>query len=422
MWPSSRNKTVRSLPGRHPQHTASSAVPMATVAVGTPPATKPGQTHARRGALTLLGVLAAGLVGGGVGGGAATWYWQGQSADPVALPAPLTTRAVGALPVAQLASPIHEMDIPALFREVVPSVVGIEVSGPRGRGEGTGFIVTDEGHVLTNNHVVEGARDIHVLLADGTQVSAHVTGWDARSDLAVLTTEIPEEKIQVARLGDSDHVQPGEAVIAIGSPFGFDHSVSHGIISAVDRSYGPPGRAMFGLLQTDAPINPGNSGGPLLDAAGEVIGIATMIQSPIPGSVGVGFAIPINRAHALLPKLAAGEEIRRPWIGISYRPVSPELAEQLGLEQAAGFAVLSVVDNSPAERAGLRPATMNQNRLVSGGDIIVAVDGKKLDNEETLARVLQTRTVGETITFTVRRDGQSVEVPVELGVRPDTIG
>ena len=223
----------------------------------------------------------------------------------------------------------------------------------------------------------------------------------------MLTTEIPREKIQVARLGDSDRVQPGEPVIAIGSPFGFDHSVSHGIISAVDRSYGARGRSMYGLLQTDAPINPGNSGGPLLDAAGEVIGIATMIQSPIPGSVGVGFAIPVNRARALLPRLAAGEAIRHPWIGIVYRAVTPELAEQLGLEQVEGFAVLDVVPDSPAERAGLRAFTVTDTRDVTGDcDIIIAVDGKKLDNQEALARDLQTRTVGETITFTVLRDGQ----------------
>ena len=391
---------MSSLPQPYPAYSAESAVPAATAAVGTPPARKPEQKHARRGALTLLGTLAVGLVGGAAGGGAATWYWQNQPALPVG-----------------------EIDIPVLFREVAPSIVGIEVRGRRGNGTGigagTGFIVTAEGHVLTNNHVVESAQEIHVLLADETRVSASVAGRDARSDLAVLTTEIPREKIQVARLGDSDRVQPGEPVIAIGSPFGFDHSVSHGIISAVDRSYGARGRSMFGLLQTDAPINPGNSGGPLLDAAGEVIGIATMIQSPIPGSVGVGFAIPVNRARALLPRLAAGEAIRHPWIGIVYRAVTSELAEQLGLEQVEGFAVLDVVPDSPAERAGLRAFTVTGTRDVTGdGDIIIAVDGKKLDNQEALARDLQTRTVGEKITFTVLRDGRSVEVPVELGIQP----
>ena len=410
---------MSSLPQPSPAHSAESAVPTATAAVGAPPARKPEQKHARRGALTLLGTLAVGLVGGAAGGGAATWYWQSRTADPVVRPAPTTTRASGT----QLALPVGEIDIPALFREAAPSIVGIEVRGRRGSstgiGTGTGFIVTAEGHVLTNNHVVETAQEIHVLLSDETRVPASVAGRDAQSDLAVLTTEIPQEKIQVARLGDSDRVQPGEPVIAIGSPFGFDHSVSHGIISAVDRSYGARGRSMYGLLQTDAPINPGNSGGPLLDAAGEVIGIATMIQSPIPGSVGVGFAIPVNRARALLPRLAAGETIRHPWIGIAYRVVTPELADQLGLEQVEGFAVLDVVPDSPAERAGLRGFTVTGTQDVTGdGDIIIAVDGKKLDNQEALARDLQTRTIGETITITVLRDGQAVEVPVELGIQP----
>lgn len=410
---------MSSLPQPSPAYSAESAVPAATAAVGTPPTRKPEQKHARRGALTLLGTLAVGLVGGAAGGGAATWYWQSRTADPMVRPALTTTQASGI----QLALPVGEIDIPVLFREVAPSIVGIEVRGRRGSGTGigagTGFIVTAEGHVLTNNHVVESAQEIHVLLSDETRVPASVAGRDAQSDLAVLTTEIPREKIQVARLGDSDLVQPGEPVIAIGSPFGFDHSVSHGIISAVDRSYGARGRSMFGLLQTDAPINPGNSGGPLLDAAGEVIGIATMIQSPIPGSVGVGFAIPVNRARALLPRLAAGETIRQPWIGIAYRVVTPELAEQLGLEQVEGFAVLDVVPDSPAERAGLRTFTVTGTQDVTGdGDIIIAVDGKKLDNQEALARDLQTRTVGEKIIFTVLRDGQAVEVPVELGIQP----
>lgn len=413
---------MSSLPRPYPAHITASAVPTATAAVGAPPATKPEQTQARRGVLSLLGALTAGLVGGAAGGGAATWYWQGQPTDPVVLSAPSPVQLPGALPVAQLSMPSGEVDIPALFHDVAPSVVGIEVSGRRGNGEGTGFIVTEDGQVVTSNHVVESAQEIHVLLADETRVPAKVAGRDARSDLAVLTTEIPPDKIQVARLGDSDRVRPGEPVIAIGSPFGFDHSVSHGIISAVDRTYGPPGRSMFGLLQTDAPINPGNSGGPLLNAAGEVIGIATMIQSPVPGSVGVGFAIPVNRARALLPRLAAGEQIRHPWIGISYNSVTPELAERLGLKKAAGLAVMSVVADSPAERAGLQAVEVGRNGDVSGGDIIVAVDGKALDSDTTLARDLQKRAVGDTITFSVLRAGLSVDVPVELGAWPDTIG
>jgi S1-C subfamily serine protease len=183
-------------------------------------------------------------------------------------------------------------------------VVGIQVVGARGGGEGSGFIVDDRSFVVTNNHVIEGAQRVTLHLLDGTTVQAQVIRTDAANDLAVLRATIPADKRKLVKLGDSDAVRPGETVIAMGSPFGFEHSITSGIVSAVDRSLGGGRRSatIAGLIQTDASINPGNSGGPLFNAAGEVIGVNAMGVGPSGGSVGVNFAIPINAAKKLLER------------------------------------------------------------------------------------------------------------------------
>ncbi|MBI3971681.1 MAG: trypsin-like peptidase domain-containing protein [Chloroflexi bacterium] len=194
----------------------------------------------------------------------------------------------------------------ALYRQVAPAVVGVQTAGARGGGgEGSGFIVDAQGHVITNNHVVAGASRVTLHLLDGTSVPAQVVVTDPANDLAVLKAAIPPDKSVAARLGDSDAVQPGEPAVAIGNPFGFEHSITAGIVSAVDRQFGGSRsrRPIPGLIQTDTAVNPGNSGGPLLNAAGEVIGVNTLGVSPVPGSVGVSFAVPINAAKRLLAQV-----------------------------------------------------------------------------------------------------------------------
>ena len=194
------------------------------------------------------------------------------------------------------------LDLASLYKAIAPAVVGIEVTTGRGAGEGSGFIVDDRSHVITNNHVVSGAQRVTLHLLDGTTVSASVVATDAANDLAVLRAGIPPKQRAVVKLGESDAVNPGEPVIAMGSPFGFEHSITSGIVSAVDREFGASRRraAISGLIQTDASINPGNSGGPLFNAAGEVIGVNTMGVGPSSGSVGVNFAVPIHSAKKLL--------------------------------------------------------------------------------------------------------------------------
>jgi putative serine protease PepD len=196
-------------------------------------------------------------------------------------------------------------DLRALYRQVAPAVVAIQTVTRSSGGEGSGFIVDEQGHVVTNNHVVQGASRITLRLLDGTTVPAQVMTTDASNDLAVLRADIPQSKRDTVRLGDSDTVEPGEPAVAMGSPFGFEHSITSGIVSAVDRQYGGR-RPITGLIQTDAAVNPGNSGGPLLNAAGEVIGVTSMGVSPVRGSVGVSFAVPINAAKRLLAQVKPG--------------------------------------------------------------------------------------------------------------------
>ena len=276
--------------------------------VSPPPAAaaKAARGSSRRSfAAGLAGIAATALVagtGGAIAGTAGTLsYLQrqgglGRAASPIPLAAspsaPVVTTSVA-----------PALDLASLYKAVAPAVVGIEVSTGRGTsGEGSGFIVDDRSHVITNNHVVSGAQRVTLHLLDGTTVPATVVATDAANDLAVLLAGLTSKKRAVVKLGDSDHVNPGETVVAMGSPFGFEHSITSGIVSAVGRELGGGRRraAITGLIQTDASINPGNSGGPLFNAAGEVIGVNTMGVGPNSGSVGVNFAVPINAARRLL--------------------------------------------------------------------------------------------------------------------------
>ena len=261
--------------------------------------------HGRSGSPLLVLMLLLALLTGGLGGGVSAWTLaQSGTLHP----------AVAAAPVAASAQPVVDQSASAislLYKRVASSVVDIQttVGGGRrfsGTGEGSG-IVLDSSHVLTNYHVVQGATSIRIVLQDGTTVDATVAGTSPTDDLAVVTANLPAGKVQAATLGDSSSVQVGDEVIAVGSPFGLDHTVTAGIISAVNRQWSGGNGPKQAMLQTDAPINPGNSGGPLFNLQGQVIGINTAIDSPVEGSVGVGFSIPINRAKALLPQLTQGQ-------------------------------------------------------------------------------------------------------------------
>jgi len=292
-------------------------------------------------------------------------------------------------------------------------------------GTGSGFIIDDQGYILTNNHVVADADRLEVTLADKTRVRARLIGRDPHNDLAVIKIDVPREKLNPLRLGDSNRLQVGQLAIAIGNPFGLDRTVTRGVISSLGRTLrAESGRVMRGIIQTDAAINPGNSGGPLLNSKGEVIGINTAIFSPSGGNVGIGFAIPINTAKRLLPELIRKGRASHPWLGIAGMDITPELAKDLGLPVREGILVAQVYPGSPAERAGLRgsrkPLRVGNTIVRTGGDIITAIDGRKLSSVDDLTSYLDLeRKVGDIVRLDILRDGQSLSLPIRLGELPD---
>ncbi len=272
---------------------------------------------------------------------------------------------------------------------------------------GSGFFVSDQGYVITNNHVVEGTSDVNIVLSNGTQEKATIVGTDQYNDIAVLKTDAKVPA--VAKLGNSDVLKPGETVIAIGSPLGeFNNTVTVGVVSAMGRSIDTgQGYQMDGLIQTDAAINQGNSGGPLVDLAGEVIGINTLIvRNTGTGAVaeGLGFAIPINTAQAVAAQIMQKGYFAHPYLGIAYQPISPDIAAAYSLPAQWGVYVTQVSANSPASRAGLQR-----------GDIITKVGDVTLDDSHSYLNTLYTYKPGDTVTLTVVRGNQTMTVAVALG-------
>lgn len=266
------------------------------------------------------------------------------------------------------------------------------------RSLGSGFIIDREGYILTNNHVIEKASSIKVKLSDGKEYDAKVIGKDAKTDIALVKINAKHDLPTIA-LGDSDKIEVGDWVIAIGNPFGLEHTVTAGIISAKGRVIGAGPYDDF--LQTDASINPGNSGGPLLDLKGEVVGINTAIIS---GGQGIGFAIPVNVARELLPQLKSKGKVVRGWLGVYVQKVTPEIANTFGLKESEGALVSDVMENSPAEKADIRR-----------GDIIVSFNGKKIKDMDTLPRMVGSMEVGKKVKIGIIRDGKPLEKEVVIG-------
>ena len=288
------------------------------------------------------------------------------------------------------------------------------------KGTGSGFIITPEGEVLTNNHVVSGSSQLTVTLSDKKVYKAKVLGYDPANDLALIKIEAGR-KLPTVKLGDSDHLVVGQKVLAIGNPFQFEGTLTTGIVSSLGRRIETEDSNLDGMIQTDAAINPGNSGGPLLDSHGNVIGINTAIYGA-QGSIGIGFAMPIARAKAMLDQYQASGKISRPWLGVNTFYVAGDLAEMIKLPASGGLLIQSIERGSAAEAAGLRGPTqaviVGNYRLGIGGDLIVAADGQTIDDKETLTRLLNRKHGGDAMELTVHRNGRNVKVPVKLGEAP----
>jgi len=272
--------------------------------------------------------------------------------------------------------------------------------GGKRQGSGSGFIIRQDGVILTNNHVVEDAKEITVTLTDKQAYSAKVLGRDPKTDLAVLKIE-PKGDLPVAKLGNSDDLAVGDWVMAIGNPFGLSNTVTAGIVSAKGRVIGAGPYDDF--IQTDASINPGNSGGPLFNEQGEVVGINSAIFSQGGGNIGIGFAIPVNLAKQLLPELESSGSVTRGWLGVSIQNMTPELAKSLGVKEAKGALVADVTSNSPAAKGGLKR-----------GDVIVRYNGKEVEASTSLPSLVASTPIGKTVEVEVLRNGKEKMVDVTV--------
>ena len=284
-------------------------------------------------------------------------------------------------------------------------------------GQGSGFIIDKGGHIITNYHVIAEARQVEVTLHNRKKYRATVVGTDPAHDLAVIQIKAPDLIPSV--LGDSRNLKVGQKVYAIGNPFGLSGTMTRGIVSSIRPVREPNGSTIDDAIQTDAAINPGNSGGPLLNWHGEVIGINTMILSSVGQNAGIGFAIPINTAKAVLNDLVTLGRVRRPAFGVRTLPIGPELAQEIGLPADYGLLIIQVVQGSAADRAGLRGgserAYLGNMPIMLGGDLIVAIDGEEIQDQQDLSQVMNNHRAGDTVKITIYRAKKKMDVTVVLG-------
>jgi S1-C subfamily serine protease len=290
-----------------------------------------------------------------------------------------------------------------------------------GVATGTGFVVDTEGHIVTNQHVVDDAEQVRVRFGEkGERVEARVLGSDASSDLAVLKVDPSDApRLKPLPLGASEDVHVGDTAIAIGNPFGLERTLTAGVVSATDRRIdAPDGFSIDDAVQTDAPINSGNSGGPLLDGAGRVIGVNAQIRANgSGGNVGIGFAVPVDTVKEVLPQLKEGQRVRRAYLGVSTASVDAETARQLDLPRG-GALIQQVTDGSPADRAELRGGTAGDGGLSRGGDLIVAVDGKPVRSSEDVSAAIEDKKPGDRVRVEIYRGDEKRTITVTLGERP----
>ena len=327
-----------------------------------------------------------------------------------------------------LSSSKSSLTLVELFEKSEEGVVKIQVErdGQNRGSQGSGFVYDNLGHIITNAHVVNGASKATVTFLDGSQYDAEIIGIDKFTDLAVIKVNEKPRLLHPLQIGDSSQLHVGEQVAAIGNPFGLSGSMTSGIVSQMGRLLPSQdsGFSIPDVIQTDAAINPGNSGGPLLNMKGQVVGINTAIQSISGGNTGIGFAVPSNTAIKIVPSLIEDGEYHHPWIGITGQDIGTELAEVLSLKQAKGFLVITVVDGSPADKAGLKGVT--QTQVINGkeypadGDIIISVDDKEVRKiSDILIHLQREKSVGDTMVLGVLRDGEFMHISLELVERPD---
>ena len=385
------------------------------------------QTNSTLAKLALAGIL----------GGVAGWMlWRAPDPIPMAAsPAPSVVQQVAAsspapAPPDAPADPdtsLDEQNNIAIYQKVSPSVVNITSTTIQYdfffrvfpvQGSGSGFLIDDKGNIVTNYHVVSGARSIEVTLSDRTRHPAKLIGRDQLTDLAII--QITDRRnLPFVKLGDSNHLQVGQKVLAIGNPFGFQGTLTTGVISALGRSIEDEGRVLEDLIQTDAAINPGNSGGPLLNSRGEVIGVNTAIIGS--ANVGIGFALPVSLVKESLSDLLNEGRIRRGYLGVFGRELNPTIARVLKLPVSEGLLVFQVTRGGPADRAGIQAGRqlvlLGNEQFVIGGDVIVSLDSTPITSNQDLSQYVLRKRPGDTVAVTLYRNDQRMTVNVELDER-----
>jgi len=369
--------------------------------------------------MTLLATLAV-----GVGAGAVVNSTLSDS-KTVVRQVPVTS--------AEPAASTSPLSVAQVYNQAHRAVVEITVSSPQAdpfggqeqqQAQGSGFVYDSDGHIVTNDHVVDDATSVSVRFWNGDTYKANVVGVDPSTDLAVIKVDAPESVLHPLTLADSGSVQVGAAAIAIGSPFGLEETVTSGIVSALHRSMrAPNGFTINDSIQTDAAINHGNSGGPLLSSSGQVIGVNAQIAGATGANVGVGFAIPSNTVRKIASGLIDNGKVEHAYLGVSVQTIPEAAADQLKL--VAGAELNEVRAGTPAKKAGLQASTGEQTvdgtPYVTGGDVITAIDGQTIETAEQLQRAIDSHKPGDTVELTYWRNGDSHTVDVELGTRPDAL-
>lgn len=408
----------------------------------------------------ILVILLSAMVGGATSLGGWMW-WQGQNPPPSAsqsLPADvastdpasakarqagmpqateaITLPAVGAVGTQPTeGSDSEERIITSVYSNAAPSVVHIQTTSyvptffgeQTATGTGSGVIINKDGYILTNTHVVQGSGGrtaLRVKMQNGTEYDAEYKGTDVETDLAVIKLIAPPATLPVAKIGNSDALRVGQRAIVIGNPYGFDSSISVGVVSALNRSIQTERQRYDGMIQTDAAVNPGNSGGPMLNSLGQVIGINTVIYSQSGGSQGIGFAIPINSAMRIVSDLIQYGQVRRPWLGVrGMIPVGRHVARLLRLNIEAGVLIQEVVPGSPGAKAGLKGGTEpialgNGDYLVTGGDVIVSLNGQRVYRGDEVISAIRKMEAGQKAVLEIWRNNQLITVEVPLEIAP----
>ena len=323
---------------------------------------------------------------------------------------------------------LGDLTPPQIFKNVEGSVVSIGVTLPGGEAQGSGFVFDNKGDIVTNNHVVEGATTIDVTFLNGDTVTAKLVGRDAYADLAVIQVDTSTRQLKPVPLGDSDKLQVGDQILAIGNPFGLSGSMSAGIVSQLGReTQGTGGYMIIDLIQIDAVVNPGNSGGPLLNMRGEVVGVNTLIFSQSGGFEGVGLSIPSNTVKRVATSLISTGQYKHPYLGVQGTDVTPQIANAMKLSQSKGFLLMQVTQGGPADKAGLKGGTTQTTiagqTAVLGGDVIIDIDNTNVRKLSDLSLYTErNKSPGDTVTLKIIRDGKEMSVNLVLGERPQPAG